>query len=375
MHAQTTLAVAEIYRGHRYSPGWADLEERLDVRRLPGSSEDVVRILINFVETALDLKRYDMRIAMSRKRSRSCDEREFELYRNLLNCGSRRWRSTGDVGMIAEQQALTLLGRVASIESSPCSGARRARPASGAPRRSGRMGGARRGDRRSSAAGSSRTSARCTPLAPRWPGWAATRRGRVTRPMPRTGARTAQLRLHRSYGDLSFWAWRAGRIQELPDGTDGCLWPACLRAASGGRDEPGTRSAVRTRRRKPSRTATTKPICEPRSDSFRCWTPESSSRRFASDSTTSAHGGSPAVRVRALDRIPAGLSAREMDVLALIRAGARNAEIAETLVLSLKTVDHHVSAVLRKLGVTDREAARREAERRGIELGGSTGPT
>ena len=55
---------------------------------------------------------------------------------------------------------------------------------------------------------------------------------------------------------------------------------------------------------------------------------------------------------------PAGLTARQADVLELIAEGLTNAEIAEKLVLSVRTVDHHVSAILGKLGVpTRRDAA------------------
>ena len=48
---------------------------------------------------------------------------------------------------------------------------------------------------------------------------------------------------------------------------------------------------------------------------------------------------------------PANLTSRELDVLALVVEGMRNADIAERLFLSRRTVDHHVSAILRKLGV------------------------
>jgi DNA-binding NarL/FixJ family response regulator len=46
--------------------------------------------------------------------------------------------------------------------------------------------------------------------------------------------------------------------------------------------------------------------------------------------------------------------------------GLRNAEIAGRLFVSEKTVAHHVSAVLRKLGVATRNQAGAEAARLGI---------
>jgi DNA-binding CsgD family transcriptional regulator len=61
---------------------------------------------------------------------------------------------------------------------------------------------------------------------------------------------------------------------------------------------------------------------------------------------------------------PAGLTVRELEVLALLAEGLRNAQIAERLVVSEKTVDHHVSAILRKLDVSTRGEAAAEATRR-----------
>jgi DNA-binding CsgD family transcriptional regulator/tetratricopeptide (TPR) repeat protein len=58
---------------------------------------------------------------------------------------------------------------------------------------------------------------------------------------------------------------------------------------------------------------------------------------------------------------PAGLTTRELDVLRLLEEGLRNAEIAERLCLSEKTVGHHVSAVLAKLNVASRGEAARKA--------------
>jgi DNA-binding CsgD family transcriptional regulator/tetratricopeptide (TPR) repeat protein len=63
---------------------------------------------------------------------------------------------------------------------------------------------------------------------------------------------------------------------------------------------------------------------------------------------------------------PAGLTARETEVLGLVAEGLRNADIAERLFLSEKTVGHHVSAILRKLDVRTRGEASAEALRLGI---------
>jgi DNA-binding CsgD family transcriptional regulator len=58
---------------------------------------------------------------------------------------------------------------------------------------------------------------------------------------------------------------------------------------------------------------------------------------------------------------PLGLTRREREVLALVCAGHTNADIAAKLFISAKTVDHHVSAVLEKLGAPTREAAAQAA--------------
>jgi DNA-binding CsgD family transcriptional regulator len=63
----------------------------------------------------------------------------------------------------------------------------------------------------------------------------------------------------------------------------------------------------------------------------------------------------------ATQKNPANLTARELEVLGLVAQGLRNAEIAERLVLSEKTIDHHVSAILRKLDVRTRGEASAQA--------------
>jgi predicted ATPase/DNA-binding CsgD family transcriptional regulator len=54
---------------------------------------------------------------------------------------------------------------------------------------------------------------------------------------------------------------------------------------------------------------------------------------------------------------PAGLTLREVEVLQLVAAGQTDAQVAEQLVLSVRTVHSHVRSIYRKLGVSSRSAA------------------
>jgi DNA-binding CsgD family transcriptional regulator len=69
---------------------------------------------------------------------------------------------------------------------------------------------------------------------------------------------------------------------------------------------------------------------------------------------------------RARPSRPAGLTDREADVLRLLGAGLRNADIAARLVVSTRTVDHHVSAILKKLNARSRGEAVAAAVRLGL---------
>jgi DNA-binding CsgD family transcriptional regulator len=63
---------------------------------------------------------------------------------------------------------------------------------------------------------------------------------------------------------------------------------------------------------------------------------------------------------------PPGLTARQLEVVALLADGLSNAEIAARLSVSARTVDHHVSAVLGKLRVATRGQAAAAARRLGL---------
>jgi len=58
---------------------------------------------------------------------------------------------------------------------------------------------------------------------------------------------------------------------------------------------------------------------------------------------------------------PAGLTGREAHILSLLVEGLSNAQLARRLHRSQKTIDHHVSSVLAKLGVHSRLEVRAAA--------------
>lgn len=64
--------------------------------------------------------------------------------------------------------------------------------------------------------------------------------------------------------------------------------------------------------------------------------------------------------------LPGGLSAREADVLRLLTLGLTTRQIADELVISAKTADHHVQHIYNKIGVSTRGAAALFAIEHGI---------
>ena len=66
------------------------------------------------------------------------------------------------------------------------------------------------------------------------------------------------------------------------------------------------------------------------------------------------------------ERRPAGLSAREIEVLRLVADGRSNGEIGEALFISRKTAGVHVTHILDKLGVANRVEAAMAAGRLGL---------
>jgi DNA-binding CsgD family transcriptional regulator len=64
--------------------------------------------------------------------------------------------------------------------------------------------------------------------------------------------------------------------------------------------------------------------------------------------------------------LPAGLTAREAEVCRLLALGLTTRQVADRLVISTKTADHHVQHIYTKIGVSTRGAAALFAIEHGI---------
>ena len=370
VHALTTLALSEIYPD---TPGGVEtLEEALRRAKAADLSEDTIRILINLVEIGRDMLRFDLAERYADQAVAFLRDHEFELYRHHLRSRVAQVALARGRWDAAEAEARDLLAgsgrssqvRVHALEVLGRLAARRGLSEAGplldealstagpgefqeiCPIHAARAEAAwLRGDRQT--AGDEAEAGYALAVASGAPFW---------------------------YSELSFLAWRSGRLDRLPDGTE----EAYVLHAKGAFREAASRwsslgcpyQQAEVLADSPDEADLRESLEILQSLGARVLAGQVAQRLRELGARGIPRGPRPSTRAN-----PAGLSRRELEVLALIRAGARNAEIAERLVLSPKTVDHHVSAVLRKLDVRDRDAARRLAEGFVVKDGGSTTPT
>jgi DNA-binding CsgD family transcriptional regulator/tetratricopeptide (TPR) repeat protein len=166
-------------------------------------------------------------------------------------------------------------------------------------------------------------------------------------------------------GELAYWLWRAGALESAPENIPepyrlhlegdwrgaaelweriGCPYERALALSEG--DDPGThREALELLEQLGARVAA-----------------EAVRRDLRGRGVRGVpRGPRPATREH-----PGGLTRGQSKVLALLALGHSNAEIARQLFLSPRTVDHHVSAILQRLGVRTRAEAIAAAHARNL---------
>ena len=151
-------------------------------------------------------------------------------------------------------------------------------------------------------------------------------------------------------GELAYWQWKAGELQEEAPEWIAEPYRLQLKAAA--------REAAEAWRQRGCPYEAARALAE---------SEEGSAVREALAELDRLGAGAAAAELRrrlglrgpraATRENPAGLTTRELQVLELVAQGLQNREIAGRLVLSARTVDHHVSSVMRKLQARTRAEA------------------
>jgi DNA-binding CsgD family transcriptional regulator len=167
----------------------------------------------------------------------------------------------------------------------------------------------------------------------------------------------AVLRDHRwLVGILAFWRWRAGELTEPPDSA---FEPFALQIAGNWRDAAARWQALGASYETASALADSDGEAELRyalSEFTRLGAQPMAARvarKLRSLGATSIARG-PRLATRAH---PSGLTGREAEVMRLMADGMTNAQIAEVMFVSTRTIEHHVSSILTKLNANSRHEA------------------
>jgi len=352
VHSLTTLGATNLYLGEEM--GWQQLEQAVARARQARLDEDVTRALINLLEVAVDLWRLDAADRYAEEAMEWLADRHLDLFKALL------------AGRLAELALRR--GRWAQAEQISRELLERSRTASQVRARAltvlGRLA-ARRGDNdpwplldeaQSLIGAGEIQDLRPIKAARIEAAWIAEEPAII-----RAEAEAAFVLIKGPQNDwatseLAMWLWKAGALRD-PAPTlarpallhvtggfalaaaeweqAGCPYYQALALAD--QDTlPGLRAALQLLHRLGA-TKVADGVAE----------------RLRQRGATDLPRG-PRASTR---RNPFGLTDREMEILALLGDGLRNGQIAERLVLSPKTVGHHVEAVLRKLDVPSRIAA------------------
>jgi DNA-binding CsgD family transcriptional regulator/tetratricopeptide (TPR) repeat protein len=366
LHARTTIAACEPLES-----GYEELERCLEEARAAGYDEQVARIGLNLVGMAVGSRRYDLAEPHLCAGLDFCSERGLE--RDRLYFLEARARVALDRGRWAE--AADSAAAVLRIPRSSVMPHIRALVVLGlVEARRGEAGSRCHLDEALMLAEPTRTLLNLGPVAAARAeaGWLHGDCDLVAEATEHTIPLAMERRWLRLAGELVDWRRRAGLAVEIPPGTPepyalqlagewsaaaerwreiGCPYEEALALADADEEQP-LRRALEMLQVLGARPAAAIVAGRLREMGVRGL----------------PRGPRPATR-----RNPAGLTPRELEVLQLVSEGLRNAEIAARLVLSERTVDHHVQAILRKLRVRSRAQASAQAVRLGL-VHGHAGP-
>jgi len=352
-HALNNLGTARLIGDD--PAGWADVEKSLQIALDNGYQEHVARAYTNLSSTAVCTRQYERGSRYLENGIAYCYEHDLDSWRLYMLAFRARarfeqldWnRASEDLEIVLRDRSPAPVSRLPALITLGHLRIRRGDPDSNGPLEEART-----------LAADSRETQRLGPLAMAFAeaAWLVGDRERVIREVRPAYELCRDQRDAWGKSMLAVWLWRAGALESVPSD----LAPPYRLEISG--DWQG------------AATAWQKLGCPYERANMLGWYGGESEQREALASyeqfgaAPAAHALRKEMRARGLQGIPRGsrastrldphgLTKREAEILQLLAKGLRNSAIARKLFLSTKTVDHHVSSILMKLGVPSRAEA------------------
>jgi DNA-binding CsgD family transcriptional regulator len=352
-HALDTLGTVRLIVGD--PTGWADLDRSLQLALAGGFQEQVARAYTNLAAMAVSRRDYEQASGYLSEGLAYCEERDLDFSRLYMLAYSARKRfeqgdwlgASEDIDAVLRHRCTTPITRIPALRTLGHLRVRRGDPDA------------------NEALDEAQALAGPTPELQRIGTLAAVRAEAAWLAQDREGVLGAvgpayeiarQRQDPRMKGELAAWLWRVGALEREP--TD-IAQPYALEISGDWRAAARAWKALG---------------CPYEHASMLAWYGAEPEQRQAL-SILDQLGAAPAARalrkqmrargVRGVPRgsrastrrNPRGLTRREAETLTLLSEGLRNSAIAKRLFVSTKTVDHHVSAILVKLGVSSRAEA------------------
>jgi DNA-binding CsgD family transcriptional regulator/tetratricopeptide (TPR) repeat protein len=351
--ASSVLGTARVIVGD--NAGWADLQRALQLALAGGFQEQVASAYTELAAMTVSRRQYDEAARHLAAGLAYCEERNLDFlqpymlaYRARLRLEQGHWlEASEDAEAVLFHPRATPVTRIPALRTLGHLRIRRGDPDASSPLEEARA-----------LAGPEPELQRLGTLAAvcAEAAWLAGDLPSVVRAVMPAYERVSQRQDPRMKGELAAWLWRANALEGTPsDIEEPCAleiagnWQAAARAWQilgcpyehaivlgryGG--EPEQREALAIFERLGAAPAAEALRRQMRSRGLR---------------------GIPRGARASTRRNPLGLTPREADILALLSKGLRNSVIAKRLFVSTKTVDHHVSSILAKLGVQSRTEA------------------
>jgi DNA-binding CsgD family transcriptional regulator len=353
-HALNTLGTMRLIIGD--TSGWADLNQSLQLALTEGLHAEAASAYTNLLAMAVSRRQYEQAAAYLRAGVAYCEERDLDfLLPYMLAYGARLkfergdWNeASADVEAVLRHPRTTAVARIPALRTLAHLRVRRGDPdASGPVAEARALAGPTPELQRSGM-----LALVCAEAA-----WLAGDPAGAVREIEAVWARARQRRDPRMNGELAAWLWRAGAIEQPPQ--EDIAEPYAREIAGDWRAAAAAWKMLG---------------CPYEHGCMLAWYGNEAEQRQAL-TVFEQLGAAPAarslrrqMRARGIRRIPRGsrtstrrhpfgLTRREAEILTLLAEGMRSSLVARRLFLAPKTVEHHVSSILAKLGVSSRAEA------------------